>query len=111
MPKFSPGDCSMTPPTAAACHGCFLHQQRGVCPMAREAHGIQNTAAEQRKADELYAAIRQDAETVRSLPELIHDGMQVVSPTPAQIALPKRSKTRVMPHDSRKERIHGDRSH
>jgi hypothetical protein len=101
----------MTPPSESACHGCALHERRGVCPTAREAYGFENTVAEQRKADELYAAIRQDAEAVRSLRELIHDGMQVALPIPAQVALPRRSKTRVMPHDSRKERIHADRSH
>lgn len=98
----------MTPPIPeTACHGCFLHERRGVCPMAREAYGLQNTAAEQQKADELYAAIRQDAEVVPSLSELIHeDGMRVLQPAPSQVLLPSRSKTRVMPHDSGKEASH-----
>jgi hypothetical protein len=55
----------------AVCEGCFLYEHRGVCPMARDAYGVQNSADAERRAERFRAAIVQEAGTRSSLAELV----------------------------------------
>ncbi len=59
------------PISTEACGGCFLFERRGVCPMAQDAYGLQNTAEAHHRADVLHTAVLRDAGTVPSLGELV----------------------------------------
>src|SRR5258708_31597481 len=52
------------------CGGCFLYERRGVCHMARDAYGLQNSP-ETGQVERIRKAIIEEAETVLSLPELV----------------------------------------
>ncbi len=94
----SPHPCSM----------CLLFEARGVCPMARDAYGLETPALAQRRAEALRAGIAQDA-PAHSLPELMRRDAQRQRPgvllSPAPLALPAASAA-PLSTDSRKEAVH-----
>jgi hypothetical protein len=93
--------------TNAICGGCFLYERRGVCPAARDAYGLQNSAAAERRAEQFRQAVAQDARLVVSLAELVQAEAERPSAAslvgPAQPLLPAAGS---MPTDPRKEAVH-----
>lgn len=53
------------------CGGCYLYERRGVCPTARDAYGLHNSAEAERRAERFRVAITQDAQGTVGLSELI----------------------------------------
>lgn len=56
------------------CHhlACFLYERTGgVCPTARDAYGLHNSAEAERRAERFRVAITQDAQSTVGLNELI----------------------------------------
>ncbi len=101
----------MSPPPFAdlPCEGCFLYERRGVCPVAREAYGLETPAEVQWRAEALHAAVLQDAGTVPGLRELMRLDAQRPRPVgllvpPSRLVLPSTAAER-MPNDSQKEAI------
>ena len=85
------------------CGGCFLYEQTGgICPMARDAYGLENPEA-QRRAEVLHTAVVQDARAAVSLSELVRLGAGrtrlagLLRPSPTANPLPE---------ESEKERVH-----
>lgn len=79
----------MTPPSnaAAVCGGCFLYEHRGVCPMARDAYGLQNPAELERRAEALRVALAQDAHDRSSLCQFVQiDASKTAPPKPLPAA-------------------------
>jgi hypothetical protein len=102
----------MPPPLNAddVCGGCFLYERRGVCPAARDAYDLQNSAAAERRAEQFRQAVTQDAQRTVTLTELVRADAQRqhparLLPTSSLLALPKAAAERTA-HDSRKEAIH-----
>jgi hypothetical protein len=90
------------------CSNCFLFETRGVCPMARQAYGLETPAEVQRRAEALRAAIAHDAPAAPGLADLVRleaqqhqQELQVSSPR----LLPA-PPVQAIPHDSRKEVVH-----
>jgi hypothetical protein len=93
------------PISTEQCDGCLLFERRGICPMARDAYGLQNTAEAQRRAERFRQAIAQDAGTAPSLLELVR---QDAGRLPVSVWLGPCSAPVLDPlsHDSRKEAVH-----
>jgi hypothetical protein len=101
----------MTPPPNAddVCGGCFLYERRGVCPAARDAYGLQNSAAAERRAEQFRQDIAQEAQAVVTLAELMRRDAERQRtprslPMPSPLGLPKPNAERV-PTNSRKEAV------
>jgi hypothetical protein len=89
----------------ATCGGCFLYERRGVCPMARDTYGFQNSAEAGRRAERFRAAVAQEARRTPSLPELVRREARLV-PASTRLAL-RQIPTDPLSRDSRKdEAIH-----
>jgi hypothetical protein len=90
------------------CTTCFLYETRGVCPMARDAYGLETPAEIQRRAEVLRLAIAQDAHAARGLFDLLlREGQRqrpAALPASSPLALPS-APTGPVSTDSRKERI------
>ena len=102
----------MIPPLEAdeVCGGCFLYERRGVCPAARDALDLQNSAAVERRAERFRQAVAQDAQTVITLAELVRLDAARQHPAslpsvPSPLGLPKEGTERI-PSDSRKEALY-----
>lgn len=88
------------------CNTCFLYERRGVCPMARDAYGLETPAEVQRRAELLRAAVHQDAQAITTLAERIHGDarrQELAVRLPLLLPAPLSSPT---PRASRKEQIH-----
>jgi hypothetical protein len=95
------------PGAAAGCEGCFLYERRGICPMVRDAYGLQNPAEAQRRAEVLHDAIVLDAEAVPSLSELVRlEGRQYPVGLAAASRLGLVAATDPFSHESQKEASH-----
>jgi hypothetical protein len=101
----------MTPPSAdAICGGCYLYEHRGVCPAARDAYGLHNSAEAERRVERFRIAITQDAQGTVGLRELVRldAERQCVGTTlgaPQRLALLSPAASSI-PHGSRKEKDH-----
>jgi hypothetical protein len=89
---------------AAGCEGCFLYARRGVCPMARDAYGLQNSAEAERRAERFRAAVAQEARRTTSLPELVRRDVRLMAAS-ARLGL-RPAPASALSHDSRKDAAH-----
>jgi hypothetical protein len=108
MPPIDPHP--IPPSIETACHGCFLYERRGVCPIARDAYGPDVAAESEQQAEELRAAVRQDATTVVGLSELVrrdaqHHRSPRVLPAASPAELPP-APDQTVSTDSRKEAVY-----
>jgi len=93
------------PADAAGCErGCALYERRGICPMARDAYGLQNSAEAERRAEQFRAAIAQQAQTIPSLPELVRREARLL-PASTHLGLHP-APADPLYHDSRKDALH-----
>lgn len=99
---FGSAPSGRTPLDGHECSGCFLYERRGVCPMARNAYGLEGPEA-QRRFEALRAAIVHDSKTAVSLSELMRLG---AGPPPQAGLLLSSRPAEPIPTDSRKEATH-----
>jgi hypothetical protein len=71
-----------------ACQGCFLYERRGVCPAARDAYGLQNSMAAERRAERFREAVAHDARSLVTLTELVRHDAKQSQPGPSDDASP-----------------------
>ena len=91
------------------CTACYLFETRGVCPMARDAYGLETPALVQQRVEALRAGLAQDAPTVLSLSELMRSDAQrqrlAAVPSSSPLVLPA-APAEPQSNDSRKEAIY-----